>query len=72
MWWPLEDILDVVFGVEPRYRRRNLPNYRDPKIRPRLERGETGGYLWDKNAKTWVYDTEATLEDVARYSPGRY
>jgi len=63
----IEDILDVVFGVQHQYRRRNLPDYSDPRIRPRLEPGETGQYLWDGSG--WAYDPEATVEEAARYSP---
>ena len=67
MWWLLEDALEVVFGVEPQWRRRNRPRYDLPNQRPALSAGETGGYLWD--GKYWVYDPEATAEDVARFKP---
>ena len=63
----IEDILDVVFGVEKQYRRRNRPDYTNPRIRPSLQRGDTGQYLWDGGE--WVYDPEATVEEATKYSP---
>ena len=63
----IEDILEVLFGVEPQYRRRNRPQYDNPARRPPLLRGETGGYLW--GGKEWVYDVEATPEDLQRFVP---
>ena len=68
----IEDILDVVFNVDWRYRRRNRTDYANPSARPGLEAGETGGYLWDKHAKSWIYDPEATKEDTLKYVPGGY
>ena len=63
----LEDVLDVVFGIEPQWRRKNRPRYDLPNHRPALYPAETGAYLWD--GEHWVYDPEATAEDVARFKP---
>ena len=68
----VEDILDVVLGVDPKYRRRNRQDYTNPNVRPRMEPGETGGYLWDKHAGAWSYDPEASAADLRRYRPGGY
>ena len=80
MWIILHDLLERVlfpFGmpqgtISERESRRLKAQYENPKARPRLEPGETGGYLWDKNAQTWVYDPEATADEVIHYTPGGY